>query len=1056
MRPEIVEAVRGLINAGGFQQTEAVIAKYGDELASAEARHLIALQLPRHASHSREHRVISARLNAIERAMNEGTPAVFAGYAAAAQAILTILNAQNWNEVRSAIAGNRHHLLSPVADIAFADLVMQPSTPEEESQVLAGWSLVEQCRALGVEAALEAVPEIASSIARRAEGAAQMARWNGFTAYSAAMQALATPTDRPERIAVCRAALASIDRDALPIVWALVALDLAGALGRQTAYPAWDPATDPMDEVISLYRRALEILTPEGEPEQFAHAQQALGDAHLRDPGGDAAQNAEAAIGCYEAALGLRKRATEPARWAAIMAHLGEALLRRAHGDPSIDVDRAVHVLEQAIEVLEESRENTLLATARLSLAAALTARITGSRDANLVAAARQLRTAMDDVQPDEHADIWAMASAHLGSVYLSRARTDLHEREQLLKKAERHFRAALGVAEAGPRSHARAHAGLAWALSDQAAGGAAADAEAIEHHEAAIAIYGQLGPAFDVERAHAHRNLAIQYSERAVGDEGENIAAAERHFAEALTLFPPDEYAVEHRDTFRPMATMYFEARRWADAHRCFEQAIAMSGDVLAGRRTRPGKEAEAAENRGLYGPAAYCLLQLGQPGEALETLERGKARMLAEALAGTEAPGVAGRLDLQSMLAEIPEGGALVAPIVTTRGSAALVVPAGAGAVTAEHVVALESLTVSALMNLLGADAAAGGWLNAYLHWLQARDTFDELFAALDSVTSALWDHLMGPVHARLGALGMTAGAPVLLMPSGWLGVLPLHAARGMTAGRWTTFGTEYVVSYAPSVGALRACRRRLEAEERRGGALVAVANPTGDLAFADAEATSIATLFAERAGAPDAVRVFSTAAATRAAVLDAVGRASYVHFACHAEFHWTNPAQSGLLLAGGDRLRMEDILSRAMDLASSRLVTLSACESGMAEFRTMPDEFIGLPGALLEAGAPAVISSLWPVDDVSTKLLLTEMYRAHLDGLGIAAALRAAQQWLREATAEDLGLAETYRHLHAASGGANATSLEAWRYYEANPNVMPFAHSYYWAAFTATGAA
>jgi CHAT domain-containing protein len=367
----------------------------------------------------------------------------------------------------------------------------------------------------------------------------------------------------------------------------------------------------------------------------------------------------------------------------------------------------------------------------------------------------------------------------------------------------------------------------------------------------------------------------------------------------------------------------------------------------------------------------------------------------------------------------------------------------------------VELESLTVAIVMQLLAGKAGSGGWLNAYLSWLNNRNSFPELFQALDALTASLWDVLVGPIDARLKKLGIDSGAPVIIMPSGWLGILPLHAARRREGERWTAFGAEYVVSYAPSIGALEACRQRLEARSRESQTLFAVANPTGDLRFAGDETASIAELFVERANSPGAARVLAGDAATRANVIGEVPGASYVHFACHAEFHWANAAESGLLLAKGDRLSIEDILSPAMDLGSSHLITLSACETGMTEFRTMPDEFIGLAGALLEAGAPAVISSLWPVDDVSTKLLLTEMYRLHLGGMSIAAALQGAVRWVSEATAEELGLAAAYQRNYAASGSVDEAALRSWQYYEKNMRERPFAHPFYWAAFTLTGA-
>jgi len=62
----------------------------------------------------------------------------------------------------------------------------------------------------------------------------------------------------------------------------------------------------------------------------------------------------------------------------------------------------------------------------------------------------------------------------------------------------------------------------------------------------------------------------------------------------------------------------------------------------------------------------------------------------------------------------------------------------------------------------------------------------------------------------------------------------------------------------------------------------------------------------------------------------------------------------------------------------LARTQLVTLSACETGLVEFgRGLADEYIGLPGILLQAGARAVVASLWAVDDLATALLMGRFY-------------------------------------------------------------------------------
>jgi len=118
-------------------------------------------------------------------------------------------------------------------------------------------------------------------------------------------------------------------------------------------------------------------------------------------------------------------------------------------------------------------------------------------------------------------------------------------------------------------------------------------------------------------------------------------------------------------------------------------------------------------------------------------------------------------------------------------------------------------------------------------------------------------------------------------------------------------------------------------------------------------------------------------------------------------------------------------------------------------------MPDEFIGLPGAFIEAGAPTVISSLWPVDDVSTKLLIAQFYRFHFAGSDVADSLRDAQRWLSRSSAATLDLAAEYRRIFEASEGMDIDARDLASHYEANPDVIPFSRPFYWAAFIATGA-
>ena len=245
---------------------------------------------------------------------------------------------------------------------------------------------------------------------------------------------------------------------------------------------------------------------------------------------------------------------------------------------------------------------------------------------------------------------------------------------------------------------------------------------------------------------------------------------------------------------------------------------------------------------------------------------------------------------------------------------------------------------------------------------------------------------------------------------------------------------------------------------ADERAGLSprLLAVGNPVPLqrtclplLSVAGAEADAIGALF----GAESVVLVASEA--TKSRVRDQLERTTHLHLACHGSFEPREPLSSGVVLAGGERWTLRELLDEEFELPVARLAVLSACQSGITEWERVPDEAIGLPAGFLQAGVPGVLSTLWPIDDVSTALLVAEFYRLLLiDGLDPARALCRAQEFLRTSTAEQLDLADWFERRFQASGGTDQEAFEVASHYRANPYERPFGDPVYWAGFVFSG--
>jgi CHAT domain-containing protein len=172
---------------------------------------------------------------------------------------------------------------------------------------------------------------------------------------------------------------------------------------------------------------------------------------------------------------------------------------------------------------------------------------------------------------------------------------------------------------------------------------------------------------------------------------------------------------------------------------------------------------------------------------------------------------------------------------------------------------------------------------------------------------------------------------------------------------------------------------------------------------LAATRTEARRIQTLF------PDATLL--TGARASKAMLQQVSAPRILHIASHGFFFEdvsrepsagaSNPLlRSGLALAGANAARdgradgiLTALEASGLDLWGTRLVTLSACDTGVGEIRNGEGVY-GLRRAFFLAGAETLVMSLWAVSDYVARDAMVAYYTGLRAQLGRGDALRQAK--------------------------------------------------------------
>ena len=849
-------------------------------------------------------------------------------------------------------------------------------------------------------------------------------------------------------------------------------LNALGAAYFQLPHGDW---VGNLKKAILYYEKALTVYTSESHPSRYAVIQQNLGEAYAHLPTGDRTANLQQAIAYYQESLGYLQAEADPAGYTRLQVSLGDAYCRLLAGSRAINLRRGIEHYREALRYFtvelapfEHARIVNDLGNAYYLFPAA-------DRTAYLQDALACFEQALVVFSPETAPLSYAAAQNNLGMVF-----ADWPDGEH-----ELNLRESIGCYQKALSIYSPAATPLQCAATLRNLGNAYVDlsrladekliTQAMACFQRALSIYTlEMSPAdhrrvrSDLGEVYFGRGCwlkaHIAYSSAIDADEmlyqaGATEISRQSELAEGTGLYHNDAYCLARLGCLSKAVERLESGRA-----RALSEALARARAVLEDSTPEDREAFRAICDRIRTLETEARLLGLGQregaSASAFADLSRqlNTARkeilLIVEQIRSYLPDFMPTALRFDAIVLAVGSDSPLVYLITTLQGSLALIVPHGVENPTKDHVVWLDSFTEGTLDSILYDQGGELGFLHGMLQ--ENERPFGE---TLDGVISVLGKWLMSPLADRLAHLGYDR---CMLIPCGRLALLPLHAAR-LSDGRY--LGQALELSYAPCARVLQDVQQQIP--ETKVPTLFAVVDPPhrqevslGEitlplgiprLPYSHLEARAVGAVFPE--GSAD---VLWEGEATRSSTLAHIGGRSYLHFSCHGFFSPTEPLMSALMLAGEDRLTLADILNH-LDLSAARLAVLSACRTAITEFQRVPDEAIGLPAGFIQAGVRGVIAALWSVHDVSTALLMGLFYRYHLqDGLSPVAALRRAQQRLRESTADELDLVSHFERRYQESGQTDKEAFSRMAYYRTHGDEKPFTPPYYWAAFAYYGAA
>jgi CHAT domain-containing protein len=887
------------------------------------------------------------------------------------------------------------------------------------------------------------------------------------------------PDNLEKAIHCCQAALQVFTHKTFPKDWGMVQHNLATAYKARTC----GQLADNLEQAIHLYQEALRTRTRDAYPKEWADTQNDLGNVYLDRIYGDRIENLDKAIQCYQAALQVYTPDKFTKQYAMTKTNLGAIYCYWRRGDEAENLERAIQCFQSALRVYTPDKFPKEWGVIKSNLGVAYRKRLLGDKTENIEQAIQCFQSVLQVCTRDRLPLDWARTQINLGNSYKDQIVGDKAENS---KKGITCYEAALQVMTRQnfpvDWANIQYNLGLAYDNLGQIHKG-------IECFQPTLEVFTPINFPVNCHRSAFHLG---------------NYAFAAQQWVEAIDYY---RIAIEAMEMTRSWAST--DTRRQEIQQQAFStytnivQAYINTNQIDKAieyvERNKARNLVELLANRNLYPKGDIPETVLNELDHLRREIDAEQRRLeIKEIIHNSNSGIISGKRSqpTDTLQATLPARTHLnqlrqqldeliareITPLDPNFRLTQKVEPITYNqiqALTDENTAMLEwYITEDKFLTFIITPQSPSpilwqsskedledlvNWTNEYLkiYSTNRQQWSQDLTSRLQHLAQILHlDKLLSHIPPNCDEL--------VLIPHRFLHLFPLHALPVEV-----TLAQEGIlldlfpggVKYAPSCQLLQQAQAKQRSQFSH---LFAIQNPTADLTYTDIEVQAIQQHFH-----PSQILVKGDA---KKSAIDnqRLRNAHCVHFSCHGYFNSEQQKSmlsallladcciitpnkpdptSHLLLQNGTTIDLDKCLTLldlfTLNLSQCRLVTLSACETGLTDSRYLTDEYIGLNYGFLVAGTASIVCSLWTVNDISTALLIIRFYQNLKSGSTVAVALNQAQLWLRDATTEQLQ--QWASHLKLASE-LTERIVQFLDWFDADE--QPFQAPYYWAAFCAIG--